>query len=182
MRKLITRRNEASLRSHGFDVSIITDNDTGKECFWQVWNLAVHLHGASPKDELHLFIPDDFDDIDTERMIKIHSEMNKPYAMNVINDGRVGMWSGVMKADRGEYFVSGMVDCGFFCSSDVIKYLEVPSNISTVDSSGVGRHITMQLLAERIPMYTPHKSLAWHGDHDSIMHPAERKTNPLISL
>jgi hypothetical protein len=30
-------------------------------------------------------------------------------------------------------------------------------------------------------MYTPKKSLAFHGDHESKMHPEERKKNPLIS-
>jgi len=181
MRKLITKRNTALLRSYSFEVSVVKDADTGKQGFWETWNLAVRLHHTRHDDELHLFLPDDFDAVDLDGIIRMHEKITEPYAMNIINDGRSGMWSGVMKADRGEYFVSGMIDCGFFCSGDVVKFLTVPPQSSTVDTSGVGRATTMQLLAERIPMYTPNKSLAWHGDHDSIMHHDERKTNPLIS-
>ena len=30
-------------------------------------------------------------------------------------------------------------------------------------------------------MMKPKKSMAFHGDHESVMHPEERKKNPLIS-
>jgi len=48
-------------------------------------------------------------------------------------------------------------------------------------SSGIGRSLTFDFKNGNVPMYIPVDSLAIHGDHESQMHPEERKRNPLIS-
>jgi len=48
-------------------------------------------------------------------------------------------------------------------------------------SSGVGRQISRRLHAYGNTMYGVNETLLLHGDHESVMHPEERKTEPLIT-
>ena len=48
-------------------------------------------------------------------------------------------------------------------------------------SSGVGQYLTFAFNKAKVKMFTPIKSLAYHGDHESLMHKEERIKKPLIS-
>jgi len=49
-------------------------------------------------------------------------------------------------------------------------------------SSGVGRQLSIRLRDLKIPIFTPIKSFAYHGDHESLMNPEVRKIHKIISL
>ena len=153
--------------------------------FWITWNEI--LEDCKDSDsELFLFMPDDFQDLDVERMIALHYEYTKKgaYAYNLINDGRAGQWTGVLEAKvDSDTIMCGMVDCGFFCNKEALDKIGYYINNTkrTSGSSGVGQQLSMRFLGQRIVMYKPVKSLATHGDHKSEMHTEERLKNPLIS-
>jgi len=154
----------------------------GKEGFYITWD-EILKDCKDSEAELYLFMPDDFLDIDFNKIKQIHETFNTPYAYNIINDGRSGMWTGIMEAKTDKGIMCGMVDCGFFCNKlalDSIGYFMEKEYDLT--SSGVGKSLSRRFLKARVPMYKPVKSLAYHGDHESKMHKEERVINPLISL
>jgi hypothetical protein len=158
----------------------------GKKGFWITWD-EILKDCEKSEAELFVFMPDDFLNLDVERLIALHYEYTKKraYAYNIINDGRAGQWTGIQeKVIDNETIMSGMVDCGFFCNREALNkigyYINNPKRIG--GSSGVGQQLSMRFLKERILMYKPIKSLATHGEHESIMHKEERKRNPLKSL
>lgn len=171
--------------NHKF-VEIVDYYGDGRYLFWKRWNEAfAEIKKIDYKEhDLFVFMPDDFLGMQWEEIEKWHEFFEgKPYAMNIINDGRAGFFTGIMPVDKGDYIMSGMVDCGFFCNLEAFEAINEGMSVIRVspDSSGVGRELSNRFLKHRIPMYTPKKSLAFHGFHESLMHPEERKKNPLIS-
>ena len=161
----------------------------GKQGFWKKWVKAFEIAKAT-KDDLFIFMGDDFLNIDLERIKEIHSQMRGAYVYNLINDGRNTCWVSKEPIPHDEntdrvFFT----DCGFFCNRKALqcinwKVREVnPKRFNNRPeiSSGVGQNFTMQFNTARVPMYRPNKSLAYHGDHESVMHTELRKINPLIS-
>ena len=157
----------------------------GKEVFWRGFNI-LFLDAEYTNAELYIFTPDDFIDIDLDRIKEIHNEYkHEPYVYNIINDGRSGQWTGIQERVIDEHTIMcGFTDCGFFCNREALEsigfYVTDPKKKD--GSSGVGQQLSMRFMLKRIVMYKPVKSLATHGDHESIMHPEERKQNPLISI
>lgn len=162
----------------------------GKRNYWKIWNKMLH-HAEDNLADLYIFMPDDFQDLDIERIKELHGKFkHEGYVHNIINDGRTKQWIGQepIKIDEETTRV-GFTDCGFFCNRPALHklgfYMDAPmekwwskgENIS----SGVGMMLTRRLHFARVPIYIPNKSLAYHGDHESMMHPEERKNNPLKS-
>lgn len=162
----------------------------GKEGFWRTWNLALELCKES-NDDFFMFTPDDFINIDLKRIKKLHNQFkSNPYIYNTINDGREQNFihTPVVQVDK-ETIDVGFNDCGFFCNRAALEMLEfkmIPIPLTRFNqsgiSSGVGQQLTMRLHKAGVPMYKPFKSLAYHGEHESVMHKEERKQNPLISI
>lgn len=156
----------------------------GIDGFWKTWNEALSMCKNS-EAELFLFMPDDFEGLNVKRMFDFHDKFkHTPYAFNIINDGRDNvMGTGVMEVEYEDYTMCGWVDCGFFCNKlalDRIGY-EMKQPFKPPTSSGVGRELSFRFLLNKVVMYRPTKSLAYHGEHESKMHPQERIINPLIS-
>ena len=168
---------------------VFSHKHRGKRGFWQTWDeMLLECHRI--QNDFFLFMPDDFTEIDIDRIMKLHEQYkDKPYAYNIINDGRTGFWTGIQsKVIDEDTIMSGMVDCGFFCNRLALEKLEFKVNNvgkhrfnDPAISSGVGQQLSMRFLLNKVPMYSPVKSLAFHGDHESKMHKEERLINPLIS-
>jgi hypothetical protein len=163
----------------------------GKQLFWRKWELAFDLAKASD-DDFFLFMPDDFTDIKIGDILTIHEQLNhEPYVYNIINDGRDAQWTAFNPKQVDEYTIRiGFTDCGFFCNRkalDAIKWKIDPVNPLIFKrnphmSSGVGQQLTSKFFYNDVAMYKPVRSLAYHGDHISQMHPLTRPLNPLISI
>jgi len=181
------------LASHGITPIIYNDGVThpfrGKQGFWQTWDEALKACQKSDED-FFLFMPEDFQDIDIERIKELHEEFkDKPYVYNIINDGRHESWLRFQRKQpiNGTEEI-GFCDCGFFCNREALeatkwRIKQPPASRWKTEgmSSGVGQQLTTMFTNYRVKMYKPVKSLAYHGDHESKMHPEERKRNPLKS-
>ena len=144
----------------------------GKKGFWKAWD---HILKDCKEADLYLFLSDDFKDINIRELIRLHHTLkDNPYCYNIINDGREKNWTGVVQRQIDE----STIMCGYGYYVD-----EVPKSWFNKDSisSGVGYELSKRFLKARVVMYKPVKSLAYHGNHKSEMHPEERKKNPLIS-
>ena len=161
----------------------------GKKGFWRLWACALHIADLSD-DDFFLFMPDDFLNIDLERIKAFHeTHKDKPYFCNVINDGRTQQWVRFNERPHNADFTQiGFVDCGFFCNRSALQKIGFnmtpidTSRMAGVTSSGVGMQLTNRISRSGVPIYKPIKSMAYHGDHDSVMHPEERKKIPLRSI
>lgn len=162
----------------------------GKQGFWKTWDEALY-EAEAYHETLYLFMPDDFQNIDLNKIKELHEDFkNEPYVYNIINDGRHEQWTRFLKKQpiNGTEQV-GFTDCGFFCNREALEAIgfymdEVPKSWFEQGenmSSGVGYQLTKRFNKAGVKMYKPVKSLAYHGDHESKMHPNERKKNPLIS-
>ena len=184
-----------------FDMTEVTDyadiyqsmERLGKQKYWQQWRTAFSIARDSD-DELFIFMPDDFLKLDYDQIEKLHQQLKvRPYSMNLINDGREECFRAFkpqpQDLDGFEALKVGFNDCGFFCNKKTLKLLQ--HRIERIDpqrfiwdsslSSGVGQQLTTRMRGSGVFMLMPVKSLAVHSDHPSIMHPEERKKNPLIS-
>lgn len=176
-----------------FGIEPIVKNDgvdfphRGKKGFWMTWQEII-LDSKDNEADLYLFMPDDFENIDIDKIKEIHKRMNGPYIYNIINYGKLENWINFKPIDLGEEWQVGFNDCGFFCNRETILKLTnlkepPPARWNNPNiSSGVGQQLSNQCKNYKIPCYVPKKSLAYHGDHDSQMNYEERKKNPLISI
>lgn len=161
----------------------------GKEGFWQLWNEALKL----ATDEWVLFLQDDVTDVQLDEIKRITKDLDY-YAFNIMNRGPDRGWTTV---PTGEVEIAGVecekvryADCIFATNKKTLdkigRYMDPISPtrfiINPRISSGVGQQLSQRFAKLNIPMYMPKKSLAYHGDHESIMHPLERKLNPLVSI
>lgn len=179
----------------GFDVSIIDDPETfGKRNFWKRYKQAFEICLESEYDWF-LFLPDDVRNIRLDIMTKwMERTGTSTRVLNLINDGRTHCWGklsrtapdieidGVTFTDRSFY------DCGGLINRATLSLVDIdPVKDSWFEkhgeniSSGVGFQLTGKFRRKYIPMYVPSISLAYHGEHESIMHPNERTKNKLVS-
>jgi glycosyltransferase involved in cell wall biosynthesis len=161
----------------------------GKETWWKLWN-TVFQFVSYKDDDLIIFTPDDFLDLNIAKIFELHEKYkDKPYVYNIVRDHRDYCWNHnpVIDIDSQTQQI-GFVDCGFFCNREVLKMLEF--KINPIDpkrfrnksiSSGVGEQLTARINKLGIPIYRPVKSLATHGNHPSVMHPKLRELNKIIS-
>lgn len=162
----------------------------GKEGFWKKWQYAFSVAKES-KDDLFIFLPSDFQNVQWNEIKRLHEKYKDvAYLYNIIDDGRKWCWIEKHEHDHDEdslrvYFT----DCGFFCNRRALKAIDW--RVRRVDpkrfegrpniSSGVGQNFTFQFYRAGVLMLKPRKSLAYHGDHPSTMHPEHRAKTPLIS-
>lgn len=160
----------------------------GKKMFWRQFDRAFKWCKKQDADYF-IFMPDDFLDLDLERVKGLIPTLPTPFAYNLINDGRDVCWVNKRPRPHGKESIRiGFCDGGFFCDRKVLELLDwefppIPEawfNTPT-KSSGIGWMLTQLLNSHNVAIFKPVKSLAYHGDHDSQMHPNERKKNPLIS-
>lgn len=167
----------------------------GKPFYWKQWNRALDLVKEDTHD-LFLFISDDFSMIDFDRIVASHLKYGYdrsvpiPYVFNLINDGRTQCWNVTkMKKIDDEVNQVFFTDCVFFSNKitlSKLKYNIDPINprrfiVDKFVSSGVGQQLTQRLNKFFVPIYMPTRSVCYHGDHPSVMHPEHRLKNPLIS-
>ncbi len=173
------------------DPNFIQIQHGGKEFFWKLWN--VSLNYVKPIEaDIYLFIPSDYSNVNFDEIIRRHITFGHlHYAYNVINDGRTNCWNlrKPISVERDSMQV-GFTDCGFFCNKETLISLNY--NIKEINprrflnqwgpaSSGVGQQMTQRMNQIGIKMYLPNHSLAYHGNHESIMHKEHRIEVPLIS-
>lgn len=186
------------LNSYGITPIILDDGSTyehefnhyfrhehrGKEGFYKTWLEALKMCEKS-EAELYLFLTDDMQDLDVSRILEKHKEKRgNKYAYNILNVGFDKMWLPVVPIPLGDEIRVGFVDCGFFCNREAleaIKFTFEPRLDWNYNSSGVGYALSKAFFDSPVFCYIPIKSMAYHGDHESKMHPDERKQNPLIS-
>jgi hypothetical protein len=178
----------------GIKTQVMEDGVTfefrGKQKYWVTWHQMLKYCKDHPH-KMYVFIPDDFQRPDIDKMIEIHNHFDvHPYVHNIINDGREFAWDKLVPKEtkQGSHRV-GFADCGFFCNHEALK--ATGFRIRPVDfqrwqrnktaSSGVGRYLSRRFMLGGVKVWTPENSLAYHGTHESKMHPELRKTNPIIS-
>lgn len=162
----------------------------GKPMFWRMWDYALRSLKADNSD-LFLFIPSDVSNVNFTEIIKRHNQFSRsPYAYNVINDGRENCWNLVKPVRIDQHTIRvGFTDCGFFCNKAMLGRIGYYVNEvnprrfehNSAISSGVGQQLTQRMRKANVYLYSPVKSLVYHGNHPSLMHESERIKNPLIS-
>lgn len=162
----------------------------GKPKFWRMWDFALRMLRDNHSD-LFIFMPSDVSNVNIPKIIELHNQFkSKAYAYNLINDGRKNCWNMIQPVQVDEHTMKvGFTDCGFFCNKQLLNRIGYYVNEinprrfehNEAISSGVGQDLTFRMLRTNCNMYTPTKSLVYHGDHESLMHPEHRKKIPLIS-
>jgi len=164
----------------------------GKPGYWQQWVKAMEY--AKEHTGTHVcFMPDDFLDIDIERLKNTIAALNNThkYCINLINDGREQCFNHYeprpKKINMEPFKQIGFVDCGFICNHAALKFINYTIKNPGVNyqtnpqmSSGVGNQLSRNFIGD-VNMYLPERSFAYHGNHASMMHPELRKTQPLQS-
>lgn len=171
--------------------NVIRFKHGGKAKFWEKWFFAFKL-AEGTDDDFFMFMPSDYSEINLDKIKEIHNNYkDKPYVYNIVNDGREMCWNNIRPIIKDRDTIQlFFTDCGFFCNRLALEAIEfqmkeIDKNrfIKRKDiSSGVGQYLTYAFNRARVKMYKPKSSLAFHGDHESTMHPEHRKELPLISL
>lgn len=152
----------------------------GKPFFWTQWRLAFELC-QDCEDDSFLFLPDDLSAINMDGIETLRRETEAKYERYCLNIISVG-------DDKG-WTPAGYVDGAFITNRATLSSLEW--RIDPVDvrrfagnniSSGVGQQLSERLFCLCIPMLLPKRNYARHGDHESMMHPIERRKNPLVTI
>ena len=165
----------------------------GKKGFWKKWLIAQQIALGS-EHEWFCFLNDDLTNIDLKAIEAISKQPWKEmcFAMNLLNCGERYRWGKHQDtqppfelADR-TWSQCDYVDGNFITNRTTLETLDIdPVPLSWFDrpdkSSGVGYQMTMKLRKVGCTMMLPDKSLAYHGDHNSVMHFEHRKKIKLIS-
>jgi hypothetical protein len=170
-----------------------SDKKLGKRGYWLQWRTSFEIAQES-EDDLYIFMPDDFERLDYDKIKQIHNNLkSRAYSCNIINDGREECFRRFepidLTIDGIDFKQIGFNDGGFFCNRATLEILKFrfdeisPARFvgDTAISSGIGQQLTTRMRNNGIFMLLPVKSLAYHGEHKSIMHPIERIKHPLIS-
>jgi hypothetical protein len=155
----------------------------GKEGWYKHWQRAFDIAKESG-EEFFVFMQDDLQNFDYFGAKSMCHSFARLSCFNIINCGRKNHWGNRYYVVDDRTIHCDFNDCMFFCSRAVLKALDfcIDKSRKKLGSSGVGYELTMRMREEGIKMYMPVKSFAYHGDHESKMHPIERKKNPIISL
>lgn len=166
---------------------IINKTHRGKEEYWITFN-EMFKYAEKHVYDIYVFTPNDFLKYDFEKIINYGIKFkNIPYVFNIINDGREKCWNNIMPIILTEEIrLQFFTDCGFFTNYETLSKLsftvnEIPIRGKLIGSQ-VGAQLTDRLNSQYIPIFTPIKSIAYHGEHLSLMNPELRKENKLISL
>jgi len=164
----------------------------GKRNFWQRMKRAFEFCLASDHDDF-VIIPDDFTNFDAHIIRTISKDFEgRPFVANLANDGRKHCWGSypgetIYDSESNKWLNLGFTDCGMITNRATLERITiepVPESWFNTESksSGVGHQLTTKFRALGVPMLTPEFSLVYHGQHESVMHPHERKTNPLVTI
>lgn len=176
----------------GLDVTVIDDPATfGKDRFWMRMRDAFEICLSSEHNE-YCIMPDDVEQIQVNNILWIAYLLgDQRYSVNLINDGRRNCWNANPDPAKDRELIglklihSDYNDCGFISNRSSMEGITIEpvrkSKSIRMASSGVGRQLTIKFRASGVPMYTAYRSLVYHGDHPSVMHPLERLKTPLIS-
>lgn len=160
----------------------------GKEGFWLQWQYALDIAKES-NDDWFFFAPDDISNVNMAEIERL-TQSKEPFAFNYMNIGSGRGWTplGQHKTDWFDGYRIGYVDCAFVTNRvtlDLLHWQILPISqkrfLNPSISSGVGQQLSHRFARLNVPMWMVSKSLAYHGDHDSEMHPEERKRNPLVT-
>lgn len=175
------------------DYNLIRTIHEGKKGFWKKWLIAQQIALGS-EHEWFCFLNDDLTNIDLKAIEVISKQpwQEMCFAMNLLNCGERYRW-GKYQDTQPPFELAGRtwsqcdyVDGNFITNRTTLETLDIdPIPLSWFDrpnkSSGVGYQMTMKLRKVGCTMMLPDKSLAYHGDHDSVMHFEHRKKIKLIS-
>ena len=163
----------------------------GKEGFWLQWQYAFDIAKESNEDWF-FFAQDDISNVNMAEIKRLTQNIKTPFAFNIMHRGTHRGWTNIKHEPttiKGvDCHIVSYVDCIFATNRKTLELLHW--QILPVDrmrflipniSSGVGQQLSRRLFDLNVPMWMPRKSLAYHGDHESKMHPIERKLNPLIA-
>jgi hypothetical protein len=111
----------------------------------------------------------------------------------LLNDGRPQCWTPIKKKETTvagvESYQVSYCDGGYFTNRETLEAIHFEQEFISFRrfdrghiSSGVGETQSRAFWKLGIPMYCPKKSLCFHGEHESKMHPELRKLEPLKSL
>ncbi len=206
LNKIISEINEYNQEGHIIDYIIFDDESSyfiddyrfivnpkhrGKELLWKTFDDMFKYVKSNKKYDLYVISPNDFINFDFNRLIKYgYHFINDSFLFNLINDGREKTW-GLKRQTiyNDEIFRFYFNDCSFITNWKTLKLfnfemLEINRNrfLNKNVSSGVGYQISKRCLKLNINIYKPIKSLAYHGEHKSLMHGEFRKKNKLISI
>lgn len=165
----------------------------GKSMWWHTWNEALKI-AQSSIDNKFMFLPDDISNLDVKKIKRIRASFSikERYAYNILNVGNDRGWTRLKRKDcmiaGYESEVSPYVDCGYMTNRETLEVLDWNQDwINPIRfdregiSSGVGEAQSRAYWLAGVPMYLPKIKLAHHGNHESKMHPIERKKNPLVT-
>lgn len=162
----------------------------GKKLHWEIWDNDLRYCENCNDTDLFIFIPDDVSSINFGEIIHSAEKLkNNEYFYNIINDGRTMSWNQLPPQLEDDKIKIFFTDCAFFTNYKTLK--RIGFYINSIDekrfrrpniSSGVGQQLTNRLNASKIDIFHPYESLAYHGNHDSLMNTEERKRNPLVSI
>lgn len=168
------------------DNLIVNDFHRGKENYWKTFN-EMFKYCKDKFYDIYVFTPNDFLNYNMNRIMKYGGNLiNEEYIFNIINDGRETSWNKLEPMTiNDEIKLHFFTDCGFFTNYKTLELLEFKINEIILKNnkygSMVGCQLTNRLLSLKVPIFTPIKSIAFHGDHHSLMNYETRIVNKLIS-
>ena len=163
----------------------------GKRGYWKTVN-TLYAQFMSVKFDYYYSFPDDF------RLAPNYFKRSIEYwntiedasliGLNTMNTGRVNPgWTHFQPEERiygGVLFTKNQwLDCHLMCTPkyfNVMRWRVPNADKWRAGSSGVGALTSKYLHKFGHSMYVCPNLIA-HGDHESVMHPDERKRNPLVS-
>lgn len=168
--------------------NIMKYDHTGKFGFINKYNDVFEHFINSDYDNI-ICLAEDLYNIDFEYINMISEvNINDEYIFNILTDSRKTNWINI-----DPIYLSNFVerlyftDCAFITNKQTIKKLYpliLPNNWFNKEnkSSGVGYLMSHKCLELEIPIYRRIYSCCEHDSESSVMHPEERKNNPLIDI
>lgn len=165
-------------------------NHQGKVGFWRIWGEMLSVAKKS-SDDWFLFLQDDVSQVDIPSIKQATADLSV-YGFNIMRRGEpMRGWTKIApkKANLNgiDCYSCGYVDCVFSTNRETLQKIGFEMNpISPYysypkgKSSGVGEQLSQRFVKAGVKMYFPESSLAYHGDHQSKMHP-NRTVNNMIS-
>ena len=193
-------QSDFTLTNLSDNVSLITnDEHRGKQLFWKTWNEMFSL-AFLRKDDYTIFLQDDvtvaedFLNIAVQRFENLKRLDHKTACLSLLTDEQRKLsphacWTGKRPKIQHNEILSHFNDCMFICDNVFFELLEYTINEVPLSrwkrcetlSSGVGRQMSLRIMASEYNMYHCLDTMVGHGNHPSIMNPDERLTNPLIA-
>lgn len=170
------------------DCTYIREGHGGKRWFYKKWMTAFDIARNATSEDV-LFLPDDATDIDFDRLYR----GNSIHVQQLLYTGRTKEWTGVKpqttKWNGEDYLKVGFVDCCYKTNKSTLQKIGwyqpvIPAYWFTSGkmSSGVGAAQSRLFVERGVPIYLSERTIARHGDHDSVMHYEVRKKEPLCTI